>query len=418
SEDLVVARAGGSHRLVTRYFGWGEDGSYGALSFGAVADPLQSIAFGREWGGGSRSANGGAEPVSLAETLANAGRFRRPPSDVETPLADIDYALRWHPASYRALLIDLARKIGVAHIQGQTLDIEPDGSGGISSLLIDGQARVEADLYLDCSGPAGHLVSALPGFARQDWSDALPTRRLMVAPPAAGMLALEDRVSLLPQGWLSEFAGRDGLQSILGIAAQISDEAAVAALGTNPQVVTDVMPSRIDKPWLGNAIAIGDASAQFEPLGWLNLDLAHRQIALLLEMLPGSEVEPLERAEFNRRVDLMLGGARDFLATHYAAPRARQVFASDTPQSVAVTIDQFTRRGRLPFREEAPLLPEELMGLMRCLGFPQGSPPQSSTNSPSQVQAARDAFASKAQAALNFAPQYRDWLASLVGDRA
>ncbi|QUL37975.1 tryptophan 7-halogenase [Erythrobacter sp. JK5] len=414
-EDWIVARAGGSHRLVTRCFGWGEEGQHGPIAYGASADPLQSMAFGREWGGGSRTVTAREQPGSLAETLAGAGRFRTPPPDVETPLAEVDYALRWVPSAYRALLIELAQQLGVRHVQARSIGVETDGAIGAKALAIEGGSRIEADLFLDCSGPAAHLLRALPTCREREWSDTLPTRRVLVARPGGPMLALEDRISLLADGWLTELAGRDGLHTVLGVGERVSEAAAMQALASPLQYAVELAPARVAEPWIGNVIAIGDASARFEPLGWLNLDLAHRQLALLLELLPGKVIEPLERAEYNRRSGMMMDTARDTLALFYAAPRARRVFASVTPQHVSLTIDQFTRRGRLPFREESPLFAEEQMALLRAVGFERGTPPQFSAGDPRQIDAARQAFSARAQAALDYAPPYQQWLASVTG---
>jgi tryptophan halogenase len=142
AEEAIVARAQGSHRLVTRYFGWGAVGpntpNGGAMPYGASVDPALRTRFAREWGGGPRNA-AGAQGVSgpagsLAEVLADAGRFAVAPAGEPTPLDQVDYALRWHPESYRALLIEAARKLGVVHAPGELAGIEPEGAGGVAAL--------------------------------------------------------------------------------------------------------------------------------------------------------------------------------------------------------------------------------------------------------------------------------------------
>ena len=401
-ESHMVLTAGGSHRLTTHYMGWGGGGQHGMMPYGGSADPALQTRFAQQWGGGPRNVGVDRPAGSLAEVLVEAGRFAPPPPDGETPLSGIEYALRWNGPAYRDLLIGLAQQLRVAHVQGTIAAIEPDGHGGIAAIAIEGQGRIEADLFVDCSGPAALLASALPEFATIDWSDMLPIRRVLVAPPGRSMLTLEDRVSLLPEGWLTEIAGRDGLQTVLAVGDGVNEGAALRALRAEPLAVVPV-------------VALGDAAALFEPLGFLNLDLAHRQLALLLEMLPGREIVPLERAEYNRRAGLMFDGVRDTLAMHYATPRARSVFAqAAAPEAVKVALDQYLRRGRLPFREEAPLLKQEQMELLAALGFAQGLAPQHRAMAPRTVEAAQADFAAKAQAALDFAPPYDRWMASVL----
>lgn len=413
AENDIVTRAQGSHRLVTRYFGWGEEGQGGAMPYGASIDPALRTRFAQEWGGGPRNAAGQMPAGSLGEVLADAGRFAVPPEGEPSPLAEVDYALRWHPDGYRALLIETARKLGVIHAPGELAAIEPDGAGGIAALSIAGAGRLPADLFVDCTGPAALLLTALPGFALEDWSVELPLRRLIVARPQQGMLALEDRFSLLSEGWLGELAGRAGLQIALGVAPGVTEDAALRALGAPPLAGFQIEPGRARAPWLGNVVALGDAAARFEPLAHLNLDLAHRQLDLLLELLPGRAIEPPERAEYNRRSALTMDAVRDTLAAHYAAPAAQRVFGLPIlPPALAGALDQFARRGRLPFREEAPLLGQEFQALLAALGFTQGRGPQAVAAQGPAASAAAEAlrFRRQAEAALAFAPPYAEFM--------
>lgn len=418
SEAQIVRHAGGSHRLVTRYFGWSGQDSHGVASYGAEVDPTLKTRFAQDWGGGSRSAGTSMQAVSIAEALADAGRFAIPPDDRDTPHAQLDYALRWNGPSYRQLLVSHAQKLGVGHLQRAILAIERDALGGIAALNVEGHGPLEADLFIDCSGPDALLLSALPDYTIEEWSDVLPIRRILQAAPGQPMLALEDRVTLLLEGWLFEIAGRDGLQTMIGTGARVTREQAVNALGAPPAVEHELAPSRCREPWLGNVVAVGDAAARLEPLGGLPLDLAHRQLGLLLEMLPGRTIEPLERAEYNRRAALMMDGARDTLVMHYAAPRAIDVFEAETPHAVEQTIDQFMRRGRVPFREEFPLMTEEVMTLLSALGFAAGTPPQHRNTDARELEARGAQAAAKARAAVEFAPPYAQWMGQALGRTA
>src|SRR3546814_2524873 len=104
-------------------------------------------------------------------------------------------------------------------------------------------------------------------------------------------------------------------------------------------------------------------------LGGIALDLAHRQIDLLLDLLPGRGIDPRERAEYNRRFALMADAARDWIASHYAAPEARRRFAPiEASEALARLLDQFQRHQRVPIVEEAPVATGEWAGLLHALG--------------------------------------------------
>jgi tryptophan halogenase len=74
---------------------------------------------------------------------------------------------------------------------------------------------------------------------------------------------------------------------------------------------------------------------------------------------------------------------------------------------LARTLDQFARRGRLPFTEEAPMLPQEFGALLQALGMPQGEGPLAAAGA--GEDGAR-AFEARATAALQAAPPYGEWM--------
>jgi tryptophan halogenase len=426
-EEGILRRAGGSHRLITRFIGWGaapagsDQVQHGALTYGMTNDPSLKARFAKEWGGGSRSGTergplGEEFAGSLAEVLVHQRRFGIPPAGTPTPLAEVDYCLRWNPYAYRQLIIEAATKAGVEYLAAPILGAEPDGQGGLARIKVDGHPVLEADLFLDCSGPAAILRASLDEPEAEDWSDYLPIRKLAYAKPNQPIIELEDRVSLLePAGWASEFAGRNALQAMLALPAEVGDAQIEAMLGAVPSELIMISPGARTKPWMGNVIALGDAAAHFEPLGFLNLDLAHRQLDLLIEMLPGRKINPRERNEYNRRSAQMMHAVRDVLGMHYAAPTATQRFGA-LKQSPALKrlLDQYSRQGRIPFAEESPLVSQELIALLTALGIESAQTPLARESSEVSAETALGEFNAKARSALETVPPYQDWLRSIL----
>jgi tryptophan halogenase len=419
-EADIVTRAGGSYRLVTRYAGWDESGQGGVVAYGEALDPTLKTAFARDWGKVRLPGEGGPPAGSLAEVLAAAGRFAPPPPGEPTPISSVDYALRWHPAAYRDLLIAAAGSLGIGHVPGVIEGVVPGEGEAIRAVTIAGQGEIAADLFIDCTGPQAALLASHPRFAFADWSASLPTRHVYIGEPTAPLVALEDRLTLTRAGWVSEVAGLDGRRAMLGTPAPLARADAEALLGARALGAVALTPGRAEAPWLGNVVALGDAAARFEPLGPLHLDLAHRQLALLIEMLPGRAFTPLERAEYNRRSVLMMEGVHEILALHFAGAPAQAVFGvRPLPGRLSAVIDQFERRGRIPFREELPLLGQEQFALMVALGWSPGLPPAAQASDAAGEAHARAAFAAEAEAALAFAPPYEQWLArTLQASRA
>ncbi|TRD10991.1 tryptophan 7-halogenase [Erythrobacter insulae] len=419
-EAVLLLRAGGCHRLVLRYIGWGGQDSAGTLQHGAMPYGLSNDAslktrFAQEWGGGSRSGTEGQSNAqfagSVAEVLSGRGRFAILPAEPPTPLREIDYGLRWNPTAYRDVIIEMASAAGVRHVSGEISGTVPDGQGGLSALTIDGTGAIEADFFVDCTGPSAMLLSGTAPIKRDDWREYLPIRQLAFAQPVKPVLSLEDRVSLPQYGWLNELAGRDALQLMLALPDGVSDQQIIEMLGQPPADSVSLNPGAVREPWVGNVAALGDATAQFEPLGFLNLDLAHRQLELLLEMLPGQVIDPRERAEYNRRAGLMAAGVRDVLGLHYAAPAAVKRFGARKQSAhLERLLDQSSRRGRIPFAEELPFANQELSALLAALGIGGGLTPLASAEGSGAAHQSRSAFEAKAQAALHAAPPYGEWL--------
>lgn len=415
SEERMVREAGASHRLVVRYCGWGGEGHEGVAPYGAAVDARLKTRFARDWGGGPRNASTGAPPGSLGEVLAAAGRFQPPAVGSDSPLAALDYALRWHPAAYRDLLVGEAQRLGVQHISGAVTTAELRGDGGLGAIGIDGAGLIAADLFVDCTGPRAVLLAQLPEARWRSWQAYLPIRGVQFGQPGGPGISLADSIVLTPVGWRSGLGGRDGVHAALAMVEGTSEEAARDALGAEFADLVLFDAGRAEQAWIGNVVALGDAAATFEPLAWLNLDLAHRQLALLLELLPGRDPDSRERAEFNRRAGMMADRVRDVLGAHYAAPGATHLGSLECSDELALALDQYRRRGRLPFLEEMPFAVQEFSALLEALGHVAGIGALSLSADPREGEAERRRFEASAAAALRSVPPYGEWLQQVVG---
>src|SRR3546814_1382575 len=97
-------------------------------------------------------------------------------SDLPSPLAEVDYALRWNAPAYRDLLIGIAAGLGVHHHPGPIAAVQADDKGGIAAVELVGAGALAADLFLDASGTAALLATGQPGRRWVDWRDRKSTR--------------------------------------------------------------------------------------------------------------------------------------------------------------------------------------------------------------------------------------------------
>lgn len=420
-EDMLLTRTGATHRLACRYRGWGPNDPW-FTGHGAAPNPALIGGF---VGQGSGPAGASAEmdrPAGPAAALAALGRFAEPSDDPASPLSDLDYALRIDPGAYVRLLMSAAQQAGVTGGPGEPVALDRDAAGMIRSVRLANGEGVAADLYLDCTGPGARLFALAQADQRQDWSGQLGCDRLMLpARPAQPMTAPVDDWVAVPEGWISVSPGRDRTHLMLGYAsAATTDDAAAAALarttGAEPGPIVPVRPGRLNDPFQFNLVALGDAAASLEPLGWTNLHLAMGQIDLLAELLPGRDIIPQERAEYNRRAGMLADRVRDYVAAHYALPGLpagpfwTRVGTLDRSESLARTLGEFTRRGRLPYFEEDSIPRDLWLQLLLGIGMTPGANGRLLGTPDAERQAAQQAHRLGVEAAIASARPYSAWL--------
>lgn len=396
----LVASGAAIHHLGTIFDDWGEERWVHAL--GACGKSAGTVPFDQIWTR-ARSA-GRARPFhhhSAAAMLAEAGKFVHSPRDRRSPLADLAYGLRLDPLRYRAQLLEPLRTLQFAQLPGPIVGVEPRGDGGIAALVLGSGRRIECDLYVDCAGPGSDLAPEAPDF--ESWGGMFPFDRLAIsAMPEAG-LATADRVTGTRSGWNAIWASPG--RSIAACAfSSGSSESPADAIG--------VRAGRRLRPFTANVLALGEAAATLDPLHRLDLDLAHRSILLALELLPGRDCNPLELAEYNRRIGLATERVRDFLALHYVG---RGCDRSALSESALHILDQYGHRGRLPFFEEQSLSRDSWAAMLLGTGIlPRHADPLAAGVPLDQAAAAMDRLAAELAEIARRAPDYRAYAQRMI----
>jgi tryptophan halogenase len=257
-----------------------------------------------------------------------------------------------------------AEHVGVVVREGEFASVERDGeSGRIAAVRLAVGGRIDAHLFVDCTGPGARLRSALDDRF-EDWGAWLPCDRILFAdagPPAE--LPLLDRSIATASGWQWQAGSASRTAHGLVFASRhMDDEAAAQALSREGGVEAADAPiairqGRRSQPWLRNCVAVGDAAVAVEPLEWTNLHLAHSAIDRIIAMIPDRDFSPVELWDYNRQSAAEADRVRDFLALRYAIshrpePFWREAAASEPPRSLAHTLALYAERGRLPFYEE------------------------------------------------------------------
>ncbi|MEO8115187.1 MAG: tryptophan 7-halogenase, partial [Phenylobacterium sp.] len=261
-EDALVLGARGSFKLGTRFVGWsGEAGGY-FEPFGAFGASLDGAAF-HHFVARLRTLGQPAvlQDYSLGAVAAQLGRFRRPVEDSRSVLSTLSYALHLDAGRYVAMLRALAETLGVQRLAAEVDQVVPDGDGGLRALVLSSGERIEADLFIDCSG---RLIGEALAEPFEDWSGWSPfDSRLEVIRAAAEAPAPYTTLTAQGDGWRvhTPLQGAAGEAQIYSRAAT-SDDAAAARLGAGeaePRLVR-LRYGRRARAWVGNCVAIGEAA--------------------------------------------------------------------------------------------------------------------------------------------------------------
>jgi tryptophan 7-halogenase len=418
TEEDTVVRARSGLRVGTLFEGWAAGlGGY-VHAYGSYGAPLEGAAFHQLW---LRAR--GVEEVELFDrysAAAELGRMGRVGSAAASG-PEIGYGLHLTLERYHALLRAYALHLGATERPCRSFAVELRSDDGfVDSLILDGEATLTADLYIDCTGPAALVRSRLDsGFT--DWTRWLPCDRLIFAEGETGADGqLLDRVTATPAGWRWEAS--PPARSSQGIAFSSAHSSGEEALGAKMPGATaiSVRQGRWAEPWLRNCVAIGDSAVALEPLEWANLHLAHSQIDRLISMMPGRDCAPVELAEYNRQCGAEAERVRDFLCMHYVAARREEPFWKDAaaiepPDSLAHTLALFAERGRLPFYEEETFTRDSWLAVLLGQGFePRRTDPLAESIASDEV---RRQLARCGQSVRSFAavqPSYSDYMATIL----
>lgn len=405
------------HHLGTRFQDWSHDGGPWQHVFGDYGRPAGLVPFHQLWVRARRQGRAlSFHAYSAAAAMAEAGKFVHPSADPNSLLAPHLYGLRLDPELYRRQLRTQADRLSIDSVKGVFEAAERRADGGLAAIILRGGQRVEADLFLDCGGPSAVLLAAVDR-SFEDWSAFLPADRLALdSSPAVQEALTGDRVAATDWGWRldSRIPGRSLNASLW------RQDVAAPELSESAEILS-LRPGRRPRPWVRNVLALGDAAIAVDPLENCNLHLAHNSIARALELLPGRDCHPLELGEYNRRTGQEAERVRDFLALHYLrSGRSAGAFwkaaaRAAPPDSLAHSLDQFERRGRLPFYEEETFGLQSWLAVLLGMGIiPTGFDPVAAAVNEAQAEAAMEGLARQVANLPNQLPAYSDYLRRMV----
>ena len=383
NENEFVKATQATFKLGIEFVNWGGIGERYFHPFGIIGQDLQGIPFHQLYlRERKRRVLPDISAWGMSAVAAAHGKFARPGVNAGFPLNQLLYAFHFDAGLYARFLRSFAEAGGVRRIEGKVVDVQLNGQSGFveSVKLNDGQS-VPGELFIDCSGFRGLLIEQALETGYEDWTHWLPCDRAIAVPSKlTGPPDPFTRSTAHSSGW----QWRIPLQHRMGnghvySSAHISDDEAERVLLDNLEGEPLADPRRLTfttgmrkQAWNRNVIALGLSGGFVEPLESTSIHLIQAGIARLINMFPDRRFNPIERDEYNRRMQQGYEWVRDFIILHYSQTKRddsdfwKQCRAIDIPTALADRIEHFRNKGRI-FAEGV-----ELFGLTSWLTVMMG----------------------------------------------
>lgn len=374
-ERDFMMKTQGAIKLGIEFRDWVRPGSTHCHYFGDFGPSIEGISPHHHWLklhrlGDDSSIYDYCMPAVAGRSL----KFAPPAADTTTEASSYKYAYHFDAALYGRYLRAYSEARGVRRVEGKVVAASLRSEDGfIESLALASGERVDADLFIDCSGFRGLLIEQQLETGYVDWSHWLPCDRAVAVPTeSAGDFTPYTTSTARTAGW----QWRIPLQHRVGngyvyCSGYIGDDAAAAALlGSvdgrplaEPRVLRFTAGHR-RKFWNRNCVAVGLSAGFMEPLESTSILLIQTAIARLIEYFPDRSFAPPLIEEYNRVTLNEYERIRDFVVLHYCAtqrtgePLWDYVRTMSVPETLRYKMELFRSSGRVAlFSEESFLEP-------------------------------------------------------------
>jgi len=363
-ENDFVRKTQGTFKLGIQFVNWKTLGHKYIHAFGDVGKSMNSINFYQYWL--KMAQLGEAEELgnySISGVASERGKFMRPFDAGNSPLSKIAYAFHFDAGLYARFLREYSETRGIVRKEGKVVKTHLRATDGfIEAVEMASGERIEADLFIDCSGFRGLLIEEALHTGYEDWSHWLPCDRAWAVPCAhAEAPSPYTRSTAHSAGWQWRIPlqHRIGNGHVFSSKFMSEDEACHILMNNldgealaEPRLIKFVTGKR-KQFWNKNCIAIGLAGGFMEPLESTSLHLVQSALARLMVFFPNKNFDSEDVDEFNRQAHFEYDRIRDFLILHYCATeRTDSDFwnycrTMSVPPELTQKIEQFKKNGRI-----------------------------------------------------------------------
>ena len=240
----------------------------------------------------------------------------------------IHYAFHIENAKLVRWLENTCRAYGVEITEGTMSDVERTDHG-IAALRLEDGERVAADFFVDATGFRADLVGGVLGEPKISYANTLFCDRAIIGgwPRTDEPIHPYTLCETMDAGWCWQIEHEHWINRGYVYCSRFLDDDSARAelLRKNPKIANEPrlvkFPSfRLARHWVGNVVAIGNASGFVEPLEATALSAICVQARTVAETLldSGGETKPSMIRICNELNANAWDDIRDFLAVHYA----------------------------------------------------------------------------------------------------
>lgn len=329
-ENEFVRETSATFKLGIEFADWGRLGDRYFHPFGTYGFDLEGTDFHHFWLRLAQLQDSpGLDAYSLNASAAYSGKFIRPDGDPRSVLNRLGYAFHFDATRYAAYLRKYSEQRGVRRVEGKVVSVlQRSEDGYINAIDLEDGTRIDGDLFVDCTGFRGLLISGALEVGYQDWSDLLPMDRAVamptesVEPPKPYTIATAREAGWTWRIPLQHRVGNGHVYSSRFMDAERATQILLDNVDGEPLGDPNhlrFVTGRRDAFWSANCVAIGLSAGFLEPLESTSIHLIQTGVAKLLALFPNRSFNPVERTEYNRLLSTSYQHTRDFILLHYVA---------------------------------------------------------------------------------------------------
>jgi tryptophan halogenase len=360
-EGTLLRRTRATFNLGQEIVGWNPPADRYFHAFGPLGARLDGVPFHHYWLRTRESADvTGVQEFSVAAQVARSGRFAHPLSDPRSVLSLYSYAYHFSSQLLRTYFKEYAEARGVRCVTGEVKEVRRRGEDGlVDSLVLGDGTRIEADLYLDCTGSRGTLARQALDAGFIDWSPWLPCDRAVTVECAVPeSIPAYSQAIASSQGWQWRVPLQGSIECGQVYSSRFHQDAAALAtlVDSAPAAQGDPQllrfePGRPRTFWSGNCVWIPGHT--LDPLEPMRLHLVQTAVTRLLTTFPDRGFNPADADEYNRLTSAEYQRILDFLVLRYwtvtrdDSPFWAHCRAMAAPETLQHKVDLFRSSGRV-----------------------------------------------------------------------